>query len=124
MTPLHSFGEALRQLLQAIPLSIVRLLFVGTLVVVLLWVLRLPRSETETVNVTVLKTTPELCTDPLYVREKKPHNILRWDLDVKSGMNGEKAVAINFEFKVELDKNMVIGGFLTKWGPLAACGFA
>ena len=46
MTPLHSFGEALRQLLQAIPLSIVRLLFVGTLVVVLLWVLRLPRSET------------------------------------------------------------------------------
>ena len=46
MTLLHSFGEALRQLLQVIPLSWVRLLFVGTLVVVLLWVVRLPRSET------------------------------------------------------------------------------
>lgn len=50
MTPLHSFGESLRQLLQAIPLGWVRLLFVGTLVVVLLWVLRLPRSETTPVD--------------------------------------------------------------------------
>lgn len=46
MTPLHHFGEALRQLLQAVPLSLVRCLFVGTLVIVLLWVMRLPRSET------------------------------------------------------------------------------
>src|SRR5439155_17355078 len=33
---------------------------------------RLPRSETETVNVTVIKTEPKLCEDALYVREKKP----------------------------------------------------
>ena len=75
---------------------------------------RLPRSETETINVSVVKTTPELCADPLYLREKKPHNLLRWDLDVKAGMNGEKALAIDYSFKVEHDKNMVIGGFLSK----------
>ena len=46
MTPLHAFGESVRQLLQTIPLGLVRLLFVGTLCVVLLWVLRLPRAET------------------------------------------------------------------------------
>ena len=75
---------------------------------------RLPRSETETLNVTVVKTSPELCSDPLYAREKKPHNILRWDLKVEPGMSGEKAVPISYEFKVEMDKNMVIGGFLSK----------
>jgi hypothetical protein len=75
---------------------------------------RLPRSDTETVNVTVLKSEPELCKEALYEREKKPHNLLRWDLDVKAGMNGEKAVAVNYQFKVELDKQMTIGGFLSK----------
>ena len=44
MTPLHSIGDALRELLQSIPLPAVRVLFVGTLVLILLWVLRLPRS--------------------------------------------------------------------------------
>ena len=75
---------------------------------------RLPRSETETLNVTVLKSEPELCKDPLYEREKKPHNILRWDLKVEPGMTGEKAIAVSFQFKVEMDKNMIIGGFLSK----------
>ena len=62
----------------------------------------------------MVKTTPELCADPLYLREKKPHNILRWDLEVKPGNSGEKAVSIDYSFRVELDKNMVIGGFLSK----------
>ncbi|MEZ6138363.1 MAG: hypothetical protein R3C53_26055 [Pirellulaceae bacterium] len=46
MTPLHRFGQFLRESLQIIPLSMVRLLFVGTLVVLLVWVLRLPKSAT------------------------------------------------------------------------------
>ena len=44
MTPLHQLGEFFRQGLQVVPLSAVRVLFVGTLVVLLIWVLRLPRS--------------------------------------------------------------------------------
>ena len=44
MTPLHDFGVSLRDILQSIPLVAVRALFVGSLVLVLWWVLRLPRS--------------------------------------------------------------------------------
>lgn len=50
MTPLHQLGEFLRRSLQIVPLSAVRLLFVGTLVVLLVWVLQLPKSETTPVG--------------------------------------------------------------------------
>jgi hypothetical protein len=46
MTPLHQFGEFLRQSLQMIPMPAVRVLFVASLVALLLWVLRLPPSAT------------------------------------------------------------------------------
>ena len=44
MTPLHHFGEFLRQTLQTIPLLAVKVLFVASLVGLLIWVLRLPPS--------------------------------------------------------------------------------
>jgi hypothetical protein len=47
MTPLHRFGEFLRETLMLIPLSAVRILFLASLVAVLLWVLSLPRERTE-----------------------------------------------------------------------------
>lgn len=46
MTPLHYFGEFLRQALQTIPLLAVKILFVASLVALLVWVLRLPESAT------------------------------------------------------------------------------
>ena len=45
MTPLHDLGELLRNVVLMIPLRSVRVLFVGTLVALLVWVLRLPNSE-------------------------------------------------------------------------------
>jgi len=70
---------------------------------------RLPVShETETAGVSLLKTTPELSKDGLYLREQRPNNLLRWDLEVDPSMNGEKALTINYEFRLELDKQMVI----------------
>ncbi|MBI1916105.1 MAG: mucoidy inhibitor MuiA family protein [Planctomycetes bacterium] len=75
---------------------------------------RLPKTEQETVNVTVLKATPEVCGDPVYLRQQKPHNLLRWDLTVEPNMRGEKAKEIHYEFKVELDRQMTIGGFQSK----------
>lgn len=47
MTWVHTFGEALRNLLLQIPLSAVRFLFVMSLILVLLWVCRLPVSRTQ-----------------------------------------------------------------------------
>lgn len=46
MTPLHHFGDLVRDAMLAIPLSWVRGLFLSTLIAVLVWVLLLPRSET------------------------------------------------------------------------------
>jgi hypothetical protein len=74
---------------------------------------RLPTAENETMGVSLVKTSPEVSKDPLYLREERPHNLLRWDLDVDPAMNGEKALTIQYEFKLELDKTMTIGSFQT-----------
>ncbi|MCA9050897.1 MAG: hypothetical protein KDA89_19300 [Planctomycetaceae bacterium] len=46
MTPLHAIGDQLRFRLAQVPLTGVRVLFVMTLVLLLIWVLRLPPSVT------------------------------------------------------------------------------
>jgi uncharacterized protein (TIGR02231 family) len=75
---------------------------------------RLPFAETETAGVTLMKTTPALSKDALYERENRPSNLLRWDLDVQPNTSGERAAAINYEFKLELDRNMAISGLLSR----------
>ena len=75
---------------------------------------RLPKGENESVGVVLLKSTPELCTDGIYLRESRPNNLLRWDAEVPANCNGEKAFAINYEFRMELDRQMAITGFLSK----------
>lgn len=44
MTILHHIGDAIRSALSLIPLSVVRGLFLLTLLVILVWVVSLPRS--------------------------------------------------------------------------------
>jgi uncharacterized protein (TIGR02231 family) len=74
---------------------------------------RLPHAEADTVNVSMLKSAPEVSTDASYVREQRPNNLLRWDVTVEPGMSGEKALAIDYEFKLEHDKAMSIASFQT-----------
>jgi len=50
MTPLHYFGDIIRNLMLAIPLPMVRVLFIATFVALLLWVWRLPREMTSPPN--------------------------------------------------------------------------
>ncbi len=52
MTPLHHIGNAIRESLASIPLPVVRGLFLALLIGLLIWVLRLPRSETTTTSET------------------------------------------------------------------------
>jgi uncharacterized protein (TIGR02231 family) len=75
---------------------------------------RLPKGETESVNVSLVKTTPELSKDAIYLRESHPNNLLRWDLEVEPSRNGEKALPITYEFRMELDRQMAITGFQSK----------
>ena len=66
------------------------------------------------IAISVLNPKPELSTDPLYVRDEKTRGILRWDVTIDPKQNGEKALTIDYEFKMELDKNVNIGGFLAR----------
>jgi hypothetical protein len=46
MTPLHFVGDWLRSALALIPMGVVRVFFVAVPVLLILWVLRLPRAAT------------------------------------------------------------------------------
>lgn len=72
---------------------------------------RLPHAENDSVGVNLVKTAPELSKDVLYIREQRPNNLLRWDVNVDPGLNGEKAMSISYEFKLELDRQMTLGSF-------------
>lgn len=76
---------------------------------------RTPHAETaQTLAINVTNPKPELSVDPLYVRDEKTRGILRWDVTIDPKQRGEKAMSIDYEFKMELDKNVNIGGFLAK----------
>jgi hypothetical protein len=75
---------------------------------------RLPKGENETVGVTLLKSAPDLSKDGLYLRESRPNNLLRWDVEVAANCNGENALPITYEFRMELDRQMAITGFQSR----------
>jgi hypothetical protein len=75
---------------------------------------RLPQAENETLNVTIGKATPDLSKDAMYLREERTQNLLRWDIELDPDMNGEKAVMIGYDFKLELAKDMIFGTFQSK----------
>jgi uncharacterized protein (TIGR02231 family) len=72
---------------------------------------RLPYAESDAVNVSLIKTTPELSKDPLYLRSQRTQNLLRWDVMVEPNAIGEKAMPIQYDFKMELDRQMTISSF-------------
>jgi uncharacterized protein (TIGR02231 family) len=75
---------------------------------------RLPKGETERININLMKSSPDLSKDGIYLRENRPNNLQRWDLEVAPNCNGEKAVPITYEFRMELDRQMAITGFQSK----------
>jgi hypothetical protein len=76
---------------------------------------RLPKAtEAESVNVILGKVSPDLCSDGLYLRESRPNNLLRWDVEVPANCNGEKAFAVTYDFRMELDRQMAITGFQSR----------
>jgi len=57
---------------------------------------------------------PEISTDPVYLRQDRVNNLLRWDINLAPDSNGTKANTTTYDFKVELDKQMSIGSFQSK----------
>lgn len=77
---------------------------------------RLPHAENDTIGVSLIKTAPDVSKDTIYQREQRPNNLLRWDVNVDPSMSAEKALAINYEFKLDLDRQMSIGSFQSTAG--------
>jgi uncharacterized protein (TIGR02231 family) len=75
---------------------------------------RLPHAEKEAMGVNLIKVSPELCKDALYLREERTNNLLRWDLEIGPEMRGEKAKKITYDFQLELDRQATLGSFQTK----------
>jgi hypothetical protein len=75
---------------------------------------RLPKGENENIVVVLGKSVPELSKDGIYLRESRPNNLLRWDLEVAPNCNGEKAFHVTYEFRMELDRQLAITGFQSR----------
>jgi hypothetical protein len=76
---------------------------------------RMPHAEAAmTIAINLLSPKPELSTNPLYVRDDLSKGLLRWDVNLEPKQNGEKTLNIDYEFKMELDKNVNIGAFQAK----------
>jgi uncharacterized protein (TIGR02231 family) len=75
---------------------------------------RLPKAEAQTMAISLINQKPELSSDPMYQREERTKNLLRWDVTVQPTQNGEKALAVDYQFRLELDKNLQIGAVAAK----------
>jgi hypothetical protein len=71
-------------------------------------------DSTTTIAVNLMNPKPALSTDPLYLRDESNKGLLRWDVNIDPKQNGEKSLNIDYEFKMELDKNVNIGAFQAK----------
>jgi len=76
---------------------------------------RMPHAEAaNAIAVSILKGETELSKDALYVRDERTKNLLRWDVKLEPKQNGEKTLAIDYEYKMEFEKSVSIGAFLAK----------
>jgi hypothetical protein len=70
---------------------------------------RLPVAENETdIRVTLGEMKDKLSEDVLYQRVERPKGILRWDLEVPAKATGEKARILEFGYKVEFDRKLIL----------------
>lgn len=75
---------------------------------------RMPKAEAQMMAVNLISAKPELSTDPLYLRDERPKNLLRWDVTIQPNQNGEHPLTIEYQFRMELDKNLQIGAVTAK----------
>jgi hypothetical protein len=75
---------------------------------------RLPRAEAEAVAVSLVDPSPKLSVNATYLRQERPENLLRWDLNVAPGQTDEKAATVAYQFKLEYARDVAIANFKTK----------
>lgn len=69
---------------------------------------RFPTAAEDKILVTLLEVKPETSKDPVYAKFLKPRNILRWDVEVPAGAMEDKAMVLQYQFKVMFAKSLRI----------------
>jgi len=66
---------------------------------------RLPDPKNADIKVTLGTPTIKISEDPLYLSTLRKSGILRWDVEVPAKSSGDKAKTIDYDFKLEFDRN-------------------
>lgn len=69
---------------------------------------RIPTAKESEVRVTMVSTKPEVSKDPTYQQSDSKKGILRWELEAAAQSIGPKAATIEYQVKVEYDKQMEV----------------
>ena len=77
---------------------------------------RLPKGKKSDIKLSLIDEGRELSDDAAYQHADRKQGILRWDIEVPSRAVGPEAKAIEYRFRLEYDKQMIIGGLPTAEG--------
>jgi hypothetical protein len=69
---------------------------------------RLPVAHGADIRITLGELKDKLSEDPLYLRVERPKGILRWDIEAPARSAGEKARLLEFGYRLEFDRNLVL----------------
>jgi hypothetical protein len=71
---------------------------------------RMPMSKGADVKVTLVNASADLSDDTAYRSTDHKKGLLRWDLDVPQAAKGTEAVVVDYQLRVEYDKQMSVTG--------------
>lgn len=71
---------------------------------------RLPKARESEVRLTLTDPGHPLASDAADVQNQKKNGILRWDVTVPAGASGGKAFSLEYRFRLEHDKQMILAG--------------
>lgn len=69
---------------------------------------RVPNPKDPGIKLTLISQTPSLSDDKDYVETERKQNLLRWDVTVPAGATGTKALQVEYKFRLEFDKQMMV----------------
>ena len=73
---------------------------------------RLPTSKDDGIKVTLGTMTKDISNDVTYQQTDRKKGLLRWDVEVPPQSMGTKAVIVDYQYKLEYDKQMTIAGMV------------
>lgn len=69
---------------------------------------RVPSPKAGEIKLTMQEVKPALSEDSEYLETDRKQNLLRWDVTVQPGARGTQAHAVEYRFKLEFDKQMML----------------